>query len=232
MPPKGRKAPRADVDKMRDQLSVYSEENVMKKVEERVDSNPELISKAIEVVQMLESCNKYGKLDVIYQKELLSSLYPTWRDWITSVRATKKDFNSLFKLLAGIAPECALPSRSKASICSEVTVGPPWMNKLLEKGCPDETSTANLPQEFWKAYGWWYISEGPNNSGFSITHISGKTKRVPQEMQIFQLELKNPGDLENCQVGEGRIWVNVLSLFLEAEQDTLDMPKLRKEMPR
>lgn len=55
MPPKGRKAPRADVDKMRDQLSVYSEENVMKKIEERIDSNPELISKAIEVVQMLES---------------------------------------------------------------------------------------------------------------------------------------------------------------------------------
>lgn len=120
-----------------------------------------------QAVKQIRSCNKYGKLDVIYQKELLSSLYPTWRDWITSVRATKKDFNSLFKLLAGIAPECALPSRSKASICSEVTVGPPWMNKLLEKGCPDETSTANLPQEFWKAYGWWYISEGPNNSGFS-----------------------------------------------------------------
>ena len=107
----------------------------------------------------MRSCNKYGKLDVNYQKELLSTLYPTWRDWIMSIQAAKKDFNSLFKLLSGIAPESALPSRSKASICSEVTVGPAWMDKLLAKGCPDETSTANLPAEFWKAYGWWYLAE-------------------------------------------------------------------------
>ena len=55
MPPKGRKAPRADVDKMRDQLAVYSEENTLKKIEERIDGNPEYIPKAIEVLQMLEA---------------------------------------------------------------------------------------------------------------------------------------------------------------------------------
>ena len=67
MPPKGRKAPRADVDKMRDQLSVYSEENVMKKIEERIDSNPDLIAKAIEVVQMLESAPSEPDPDSVNQ---------------------------------------------------------------------------------------------------------------------------------------------------------------------
>ena len=59
-----------------------------------------------------------------------------------ATKAAKKESNNLFKLLTGIAPESALPGRSKAAIWTEVSVGPPWMEKLLAKGCPDESTTS------------------------------------------------------------------------------------------
>ncbi|CAE7446881.1 unnamed protein product [Symbiodinium sp. CCMP2592] len=230
MPPKGRKAPKTDVDKMRDQITDFSEQNTLSKIQERIEAHPEYIPKALEVVQMLESTNKYSKLESGYVKDLLGSLYgPEWAQWLSGVRCSKKELNCLFKLLSGIAPESALPGRGKASILAEVMIGPPWQSIIVEKGVPS-ASQSTLPMEFWQSYGWWALSEV--DESYWITHISGKKKKVPAEMQVFNLGLKNPGDLENCQVGEGRIWVNVLSLFQEDEGDQVDMPKVRKEMPR
>lgn len=76
-----------------------------------------------------------------------------------ATKAAKKESNNLFKLLTGIAPESALPGRSKAAIWTEVSVGPPWMEKLLAKGCPDESTTSTLSSAFWSSYGWWTLEE-------------------------------------------------------------------------
>ena len=80
MAPKGRKAPRADVDKMRESLAVYSEENTLKKIEERIDSNPEYIPKAIEVVQMLESEPSQSDPDMVSQPPGNTSARPLRND--------------------------------------------------------------------------------------------------------------------------------------------------------
>lgn len=96
MAPKGRKAPRADVDKMRESLAVYSEENTLKKIEERIDSNPEYIPKAIEVVQMLESEPSQSDPD---KSSLLMEV---------------------FQMISDIAGSSALPLRSRQVVREEM----------------------------------------------------------------------------------------------------------------
>ena len=65
---------------MRESLAVYSEENTLKKIEERIDSNPEYIPKAIEVVQMLESEPSQSDPDMVSQPPGNTSARPLRND--------------------------------------------------------------------------------------------------------------------------------------------------------
>ena len=108
----------------------------------------------------LRSCNKYGRLEMNFMKEILCDLHPKFSGWLMNCKMSKAEMSQLWAIMTNIRADCALPSKKKSDIKREVLQKKPvWYDTVQEEFSP----TATL-SEFWTEYGWFKI-ETPETEG-------------------------------------------------------------------